>query len=73
MRKPPPIATTFIAAIIATTTGSGRPRCSARWKLRKPAAVTIPPAGTATATTAGAGHDPVRTGASAAIAMLVTP
>jgi hypothetical protein len=62
-----------MAAIMATTTGSGRPRCSARWKLRNAAVVTSAPVGTATSATASAGIVPASMGASAAIAMLVTP
>jgi hypothetical protein len=70
---PPAIATTSIAAIITVTTGSGRPRWSARWKLRNPAAVTGTPIATATAPTASVGAVPASVGASAAIATLVIP
>jgi hypothetical protein len=67
--NPPAIATASIAAIIAVTTASGRPRCSARWKHRKPAAVAGAPATSATATKAGERGS----SASTAMARLVTP
>lgn len=70
---PPAMATTSIAAIITVTTGSGRPRWSARWKVTNPATVTTTPTGIAAATTVSAGGLPASIGASAAIAMLVIP
>jgi hypothetical protein len=67
------MATTSIAAIMAVTTASGRPRCSARWKHRKPAAVSGTPIVRAVAATASVGPAPARAGASTASAMLVIP
>jgi hypothetical protein len=71
--SPPAIATVFIAAIIAVTTASGRPRCSARWKHRKPATVAGGPAASATTTTPAGRPAPASSGASTASARLVTP